>query len=118
MEEIKDQTMATDYKTFPVKIRVISQKGLCVLCHKVGDEWIYKYEPGKRPETPDICDGALHAMSIYLRPLCWGATIPFPMRDPDTLSVACPDPDNTVVFELKRLREQPIYHSYGDRIFS
>ncbi len=107
-----------EYKTYPVRIKVVSQKGSCVFCHEVGDEWIYKYEPGKKPETPDICDVALHTMSIYLKPLWWGATIPFPMRDPDILTVACPDPDNTVVFELKRLREQPIYRSYGDRIFS
>ena len=104
-----------EYKTYPVKIKVISQKGWCGMCHQVGDEWLYKWEPGKIPETPNICEAALHSMSLYFKPLWWGAFLPFPTVDPDTYLVACPDAANPVVFELKRLRDQPIYPHFGDK---
>ena len=84
------------------------------MCHKVGDEWIYTFEPGKPPKTPDICESALHAMFCHLRVLWFGGTFPWPTVDPDTCTVACPDAANPLVFELKRLRDQPIYLHYEE----
>jgi len=113
MIETNNKKVEPKYVTYPVRIKVISQKGTCVFCHEVGDQWIYKYEPGKKPKTPDICDGALHTMSLYLKALWWGAPIPFPTPDPDTIISGCLDPNNPVVFELKRLRDQPIYYNFS-----
>jgi len=104
--------MEEEYKSYPVRIRVVSQKGWCGMCHKVGDEWIYVFEPGKPPNTPNICESALHAMFCYLRVLWFDGKFPWPTPDPDTIRVACPDAANPVVFELKRLRDQPIYPHY------
>ena len=100
--------MVAEYKSYPVRIRVVSQKGHCSEGHKVGDEWVYAFEPGK-PKTPDICESALHTMLHYLRVFWFGGTFPWPTPDPDTCNIACPDAANPVVFELKRLRDKPIY---------
>ena len=114
----KNDSEKSSYISYPVRIRIISQKGTCAFSHKVGDEWIYTYEPGegKKPVTPNICDAALHMLYLYLKPLWWGATIPAPVPDPDTFFCACPDPINPVVFELKRLKDQPIYLHFPEKL--
>ena len=99
--------MEKEYMTYPVKIKVVSQKGWCGTCHKVGDEWIYAIEPGRPPKTPDICPAALASMYKNIWIFWVGGILPWPTPDPDTCNVACPDAANPVVFELKRLRDQP-----------
>ncbi len=96
------------YVSYPVRVRIISQKGHCAHTHQAGDEWICKYEPGRPPEVPNICWSALQVILYNLKFLWWGAPIPAPVPDPDTFFVACPDPLNPVVFEMKRLKDQPI----------
>lgn len=49
------------YKSYPVRITVVKQKGRCGMGHKVGDAWMYNFEPGK-PSLPPICEVALHTM--------------------------------------------------------
>jgi len=102
-----------EYITYPVRIKIVSQKGKCAYCHKVGDEWICKHEPGKPPEVPDICFSALSVILGVLDALWWGATIPAPTHEPGTYHVVCPDPYNRVTFELKRLKDQPIHLKFG-----
>ena len=82
-----------------VVAKVISQKGHCDAGHKVGDEWVLS------PKTPEgICMGAYHAMYSNAFLLLVGAAMPF-REDPDVATVACPDANNPVVFELRRIRE-------------
>jgi len=82
-----------------VVAKVISQKGKCDAGHKVGDEWVLG------PRTPDgICMGAYHAMNSKSFFLLVGASMPWG-ADPDATTLACPDPKNPVVFELRRIRE-------------
>ena len=88
--------MAERYKA---SIRVISQKGTCTLGHKVGDQWVVEY---KTPEG--ICVSAFDALLSTLRVMRYGGSFPW-SSDPDITTVACPDPDNPVVFELRRLRQ-------------
>jgi len=88
--------MAERYK---VSIRVVSQKGTCDEGHQVGDQWI---ADGKTPEG--ICLGAFSSLSHSLDVLMYGGALPWE-ADPDIATVACPDPANPVVFELRRLRE-------------
>ena len=82
-----------------VAIKVISQKGTCTQEHKVGDEWIIG---GKTPEG--ICLVALHSLYPHLCVLSFGGSFPW-AANPDVTTEACPDPNNPVVFELKRLRK-------------
>ena len=88
--------MAESYK---VKVKVISQEGTCGIGHKVGDHWIVD---GKTPEG--ICLGAFNGLSLSLQVLMYGGSFPW-ASDPDVETIACPDAQNPVVFELRRLRE-------------
>jgi uncharacterized repeat protein (TIGR04076 family) len=77
--------------------KVISQTGKCDAGHKVGDEWVLG------PKTPEgICMGAYHAMYSNAFFLIAGAEMPWG-KDPNVATVACPDPKNPVVFELRRV---------------
>jgi len=88
--------MAEHYK---VSIKVVSQKGTCALGHKVGDQWIVDW---KTPEG--ICLSAFNSLFPSLAALMYGGAFPWE-SDPDVARAACPDADNPVVFELRRLRE-------------
>ena len=96
--------MAEEYIAYPVKIKVLSQKGYCAMGHKVGDEWVWAFEPGN-PKIPDICPSALGVLMPYFWVLSFGGTFAWPTPDGDTCHEACPDPYNPVIFELKRLRD-------------
>jgi uncharacterized repeat protein (TIGR04076 family) len=88
--------MAESYK---VSVKVISQKGNCEAGHRVGDEWVVGE---KTPEG--ICIFAFASLLPFITPLMYGGAFPWE-KDPDRTTVACPDPDNPVVFELRRVRD-------------
>jgi len=82
-----------------VSVRVISQKGSCEAGHRVGDRWII----GEK--TPDgLCIFAFGSLLPFITPLMFGASFPWE-KEPDMTTVACPDPTNPVVFEIRRLPE-------------
>lgn len=87
--------MAKQYK---VKARVVSQKGTCDAEHKVGDEWVI----GSK-STEGICLAAFNSLYHYARVLMFGGSLPWE-PDPDVITVACPNAENPVVFELRRVR--------------
>lgn len=89
--------MAERYK---VLVKVVSQKGTCKREHYVGEEWVIET---KTPEG--ICISAYNSFYPHLRVLMFGGSFPW-SSDPDTALVACPDPKNPVVFELRRLHTQ------------
>jgi uncharacterized repeat protein (TIGR04076 family) len=80
--------------------RVVSQKGTCEAGHKVGDEFVI--EPMKTP--PGMCPWAFYTLFPFAGTLQFGGTFPWG-KDPDKTTVACPDPDNPVVFELRRVEK-------------
>ena len=83
-----------------VLVKVISQKGTCFLGHKVGDEWLIK------DRTPEgICLAAYNAIYPNALALICGGAFPWEEIDRDGTKAACPDADNPVVFELRRLPE-------------
>lgn len=82
-----------------VKIKVVSQTGVCRNGHKVGDEWVIE---GTTPGG--MCPSAWHACWPNVRVLMLGGS--FNWRDnPEVLVEACPDADNPVLFEVRRLHE-------------
>ena len=86
-------------EVYDVVVKVISQKGTCALEHKVGDEWVIGH---KTPEG--ICLSAFNALYPAAWVLMFGGAFPWE-TDPDVCTVACPDAQNPVVFELRRLRK-------------
>jgi len=86
-------------ESYQVSIKVISQKGHCEAGHKVGDEWLVGE---KMPQG--MCLFAFASLFPFITPLMYGGAFPWE-KDPDRTTVACPDPDNPVVFELRRERD-------------
>ena len=86
-------------KQYDIIAKVISQKGDCEAGHKIGDEFCI----GEK--TPDgMCSYAFYTLFPFASVLKFDGSFPWE-DDPDKSSVACPDPANPVVFELRRLRQ-------------
>ena len=83
---------------YDVIAKVISQKGTCAARHKVGDEFVIGQ---KTP--PAFCSWAFHTLFPFAEVLQFGGSFPWE-DDKDMTTVACPDPGNPVVFELRRKR--------------
>lgn len=77
--------------------RVISQKGTCEARHKVGDEFIIG-----QTTPPGMCSWAFYTLFPFAESLEFGGSFPWE-SGPDKVRVACPDPDNPVVFEVRRV---------------
>ena len=77
-----------------------TEKGTCEAGHKVGDEFII--DPVRTPAG--MCPWALCALFPFAETLQFGGTFPWE-KTPGTARVACPDPDNPVVFELRLTKE-------------
>lgn len=75
--------------------RVISQRGTCEAGHKVGDEFIIGQ---KTP--PGLCSWAFYTLFPFAEVLQFGGSFPWE-EDPNKATVACPDPTNPVIFELR-----------------
>ena len=76
--------------------RVISQKGTCEAGHKVGDSFVIGQQT-----PPNLCSWAFHSLFPFAEVLQFGGSFPWE-NDKDVVTVACPDPGNPVVFELRR----------------
>jgi uncharacterized repeat protein (TIGR04076 family) len=76
--------------------KVISRKGTCDAEHKVGDEFVIGEQT-----PPDLCSWAFHSLFPCAQVLRFGGSFPWE-QDPNKTTVACPDPENAVVFELRR----------------
>jgi len=85
-------------KQYKVVARIVSQKGICSLGHKVGDEFVIgDYTPA------GMCSWAFYTLFPFATALQFGGV--FPWEDnPGKAVVACPDSTNPVVFELRRTR--------------
>ena len=80
--------------------RIISQRGTCAAGHIVGDEFVI----GQK--TPlNMCSWAFYTLFPFAEVLQFDGSFPWE-KDPDKTTVACPDPVNPVVFELRRNSSQ------------
>ena len=79
-------------------MRIISQKGHCEVGHKVGDEWMID------DSVPaGMCAWAFYTLFPFAIALKSGGAFPWE-KDKDSTTIACPDADNPVVFELRRIK--------------
>jgi uncharacterized repeat protein (TIGR04076 family) len=76
--------------------KVISQQGTCEAQHKVGDEFLV----GEKT-PPNLCSWAFYSLFPFAQVLQFGGSFPWE-KDRNKSTVACPDPDNPVLFELRR----------------
>jgi uncharacterized repeat protein (TIGR04076 family) len=85
---------------YKVIARVITQQGHCSADHKVGDEFlINQHFPA------GLCVDACAALIPFIKVLQFGGSFPWEPPGSDKTVVACTDPRNPVVFELRRLRD-------------
>ncbi|MEM2104271.1 MAG: TIGR04076 family protein [Candidatus Bathyarchaeia archaeon] len=84
-----------------VEVTVKSQKGKCNFGHKVGDKIVFN---GRSIEG-EICYGALMVLLPRVYAMRYNAEFPW-AKNNDVLSNACPDPENPVVFEIRRIKKQ------------
>lgn len=83
---------------YKIKATVINQKGHCEAGHKVGDEYIIG-----DTIPAGICTWTFFSLFPFISALQSGGAFPWE-DDKETATVACPDPTNPVVFELKRIK--------------
>ena len=79
-------------------LTVINQKWHCELGHKVGDQ-ITCTETGVEGK---ICMHALYSLVPKVFAMMYDANF-YWLEDPDVATHACPDAENPVVFEVKRV---------------
>lgn len=84
-----------DSQMSDVIAEVISQKGTCSARHKVGDKFIIGQQT-----VPNLCSWAFCSLCPFAEVLQFGGSFPWENEQNKT-TVACPDPENPVVFELR-----------------
>ena len=87
----------------PYKIRIsvdkIKGKGSCSLGLKKGDKFWFK------EEGSEFCLWAQNAIFPFVSSLRYGASFPWE-KNPDVAYACCPDPYNTVVFKIERIKNR------------
>lgn len=84
---------------YKFEVMVKSIKGKCFFGHKVGDKIYFDC----RSIKGEICYDALLSLLPYINAMRYGMDYPW-AENKDIIPVACPDPDNLVVFEIKRIK--------------
>ncbi len=83
---------------YKLEATVIEQKGFCVAQHKVGDKIDLN-----DIKAPPICRPLLNALNAQAMTLKYGGDMPW-LKDKDTTKIACPDPENPIIVEIKRVK--------------
>lgn len=83
-----------------VEVTVKSQKGKCEFGHKVGDKIIFD---GKSVRG-NICYSALMVLLPKVYAMRYAVKFPW-TENKDVICNVCPDPENPVVFEIRRLKK-------------
>jgi len=87
--------------SYNIEVIVKSQKGTCVFGHKMGDRIFFD---GKSVKG-DICYSALMVLLPKVFAMRYGVEFPW-SENKDVICNACPDSNNPVVFEIRRVRKQ------------
>lgn len=89
-----------------VILKVISVKGTCAAGHWEGQEFDLsgEFSVGTSKDGKALCPSAFHTAYPYYRTLRFGGEFPWE-KDKDKTHVACPDPFNPLIMELRRVKE-------------
>jgi uncharacterized repeat protein (TIGR04076 family) len=83
-------------KQYEIVIKLLRNNRPCHSGHKIGDEWVFDYmTPG------GICSLAYNAIYPVALALKFGAQFPW-QKDPDVITISCPDQDVQNIFEIRR----------------
>jgi len=91
--------------------RITGVKGSCSVGHKIGEEFeVHLYEKGewstaerKGTRAPNMCAHLFYAIFPYLAVLQYDGGFPW-SQDKDLFRMNCPDPENCVSVEIRRIR--------------
>jgi len=89
-----------------VILKIVSVTGTCNAGHKAGQEFDLSKEftLGYTEDGKALCPSAFYAAFPSWRVLRFGGEFPWE-ENKDLAHVACPDPVNPLVMELKRVRD-------------
>ena len=89
-----------------VILKILSVKGTCAVGHQVGQEFDLSQDfiLGLSGSPGVICPAAFDAVFPSWRVLRHGGEFPWE-EDREKAHIACPDPFNPVVMELRRVKE-------------
>ena len=82
--------------SYDIKLKVIKQEGTCGAGHTVGDEITISFKDNKIDGK--VCLHALYSILPKVFAMAYGA------ENPDKSTHACPDAQNSVVYEVERIR--------------
>ncbi len=85
---------------YVVEVTVKEVKGKCAFGNKVGDKIIFDGEQIKGK----VCYSALMTLLPKVFAMRYGAEFPW-AKNKDVIENACPDAENPVVYEIKRIRK-------------
>ncbi len=85
---------------YDIEVTVKSQKGKCAFGHKVGDKILFD----GRSVKGEVCYSALLVLFPKVFAMRYGVEFPW-SKNGDTVVNACPDAENPVVFEIKRVKK-------------
>ncbi len=90
-----------------VVLKVVSVSGTCAAGHRAGQEFDLSkdFVLGLSGEPNALCPSAFYAIFPSWRVLRHGGAYPWE-EDPDKTTIACPDPFNPVVMELRRIKSE------------
>ncbi len=92
--------MAEDGYKVVATVKEIQGGGHCPLGYREGHSWTF-YGPAV---PKDFCSWALQAVFPFISVLRFGGVLPWEENQNSALA-CCPDPNNPVVFLLKRIHE-------------
>lgn len=87
---------------YDIEVTVKKVQGTCSFGCKVGDR---VYFEGPKIKEGDMCASALMATLPRIFAMRFGAEFPW-TKDKDVDYMTCPDPENPVTFEIRRIRKK------------
>lgn len=82
-------------KEYEVVIKLVANKKPCYSGLKIGDEWVYDFQPLQ------MCGFAYNSIFPFALVMKTGGTFPW-QQDPNVVIASCPDAEVVNTFEIRR----------------